>query len=518
MSAPARQPGPPSLRRVVTNVVSNWGALVVNALIGFFLSPFVVHSLGNEAYGVWALLGSVVGYLGILDLGVRGAVTRYVANHHAAARHDEAGRILSAALLLFSVLGLTGVALAIGFALFGLPAFDLPPDLAGVARTVLVIGGVNLAVSLVSGVFGGAVVGVHRFDVVNALGVTIAIVRAVVVVLCLRAGGGLEALALIQLATSTASGVALALASRRVYPQLRMGLRRWRREHLRTLVSFGAASSLLQIAYMIMYHTDMVLIGAMLPVSAVTFFVIAVNLIDYARQLVGGISRTMTPLVGALDGADRLEQIQQAMLTGARLATLVLGPVLVAFVIRGETFIGLWMGPEYAAPSGAVLAVLAIARFPAAGYQVCTSTLMGLNRHRGLVPATLLEALANVALSYVLIGPLGITGVAIGTLLPRYVVTLVFGPWYVRRTTGLACARYYVEVIARPVAALVPFAIGCLAFEAWTTPQGILGFFIQVALTLPLVPLGAWPIALSVDERARAREALKRALGRWHRG
>lgn len=517
MTASSPRPAPPGGRRAAINVAANWGSFLVSAVIGFFLSPFVVHTLGNEAYGVWVLLGSVVGYLGMLDLGVRGAVTRYVANHHAAGRHDEASRILSASLFLFGLSGLAAILLAGGFAAVGLQAFELPGELAGIARHVLVIGGVNLAVSLVSGVFGGTVAGVHRFDVVNAVNVTGTVLRAIAIVVGLSAGGGLVTLALIQLATSVASGLALAVAARRIYPELRLGLRRWRREHLRTLVSFGAFSSILQIASLVMYHTDTVLIGALLPVSAVTFFAIAVNLIDYARQLVSGISQTMTPLVGALEGAERIHQVQEAMLTGARLATLVLLPVLVTFAIRGGTFIGLWMGPEYAGPSGLVLLVLAFTRWPSAGYQVCTSTLMGLNRHRGLVPATLIEALANVALSFALIGPFGITGAALGTLGPRWIVSLLYGPWYVKQTTGLSPRRYYADVLARPAIALLPFAAGSLAFDAWTRPPDLVTFFAQVAATLPLAAAGAWPLALRADERRRAISALREALARLRR-
>ncbi|MGH0034908.1 MAG: polysaccharide biosynthesis C-terminal domain-containing protein [Myxococcota bacterium] len=514
MTSSPERPALPGRRRALVNVAANYGSFLVSAVVGFFLSPFVVHSLGNDAYGAWVLLGSLVGYLGLLDLGVRGAVTRYVANHHAAARHDEAGRLVSAALFLFGLSGLGAVMLTAGFATWGLHLFSLPPELEAVAARVVVIGGLNLAVSLVSGVFGGTVVGVHRFEVVNGVNVGVTLVRSGAIVVGLLAGGGLVTLAGIQLAASLVSGGALAFASRRVYPEMRIGLGRWRREHLRTLVSFGAFASLLQIASLVMYHTDTVMIGALLPVSAVTFFAIALNLIDYARRLVSGISQTMTPMVGALEGAERAERVGATLLTGARLATLVLLPVLVTFVVRGETFIGLWMGEEYARPSGLVLTVLALARWPAAGYQVCTSTLMGLNQHRGLVPAVIVEALANLGLSLALIGPFGITGVALGTLVPRWLISLAFGPWYVRRTIGLAPGRYYLDVLLRPGLALVPFALASLAFERWIPPDGLVAFFGQVALALPLAAAGAWPLALQAEERRRIVAAVRSALSR----
>ena len=87
----ARAPG------VLWSTVANWMAFAVAAVVSFMLSPFIVHRLGNSAYGTWVLLGSFVGYLGLLDFGVRGAVTRYVANQHAASDHQGASATVAAA-------------------------------------------------------------------------------------------------------------------------------------------------------------------------------------------------------------------------------------------------------------------------------------------------------------------------------------------------------------------------------------------------------------------------------------
>jgi O-antigen/teichoic acid export membrane protein len=59
----------------LANILANWGTFASVALLNFFLSPYIVHHLGNSQYGLWAIIGSVLCYLGLLDLGVRSAVT-----------------------------------------------------------------------------------------------------------------------------------------------------------------------------------------------------------------------------------------------------------------------------------------------------------------------------------------------------------------------------------------------------------------------------------------------------------
>jgi hypothetical protein len=75
--------------RFARNAVANWIAFLFTAIVGFFLSPFVVEHLGATRYGVWSLLAGLVGYLGLLDLGIRQAVNRYVAHHRAVGAHEE---------------------------------------------------------------------------------------------------------------------------------------------------------------------------------------------------------------------------------------------------------------------------------------------------------------------------------------------------------------------------------------------------------------------------------------------
>src|SRR5947207_5423551 len=85
-------------RRIAQNVLSNWLALAITTMVGFFLSPFVVHHLGNLAYGVWVLIASLVSYMNLLDLGLRGAVTRFVSKGTAQDDHEQSSQAVSGAL------------------------------------------------------------------------------------------------------------------------------------------------------------------------------------------------------------------------------------------------------------------------------------------------------------------------------------------------------------------------------------------------------------------------------------
>ncbi len=499
--------------RTLRNVLTNWGAFGLNAFIGFLLSPYVVRSLGEGLYGVWVLVGSLVGYMGLLDAGVRGAVTKYVATHHAAHRHEDAQRIASAALAFFGGAGIVAIA---GSAVIGygvLPHLGVPESLRSTLPAVVLLCGVAVAVTLVTGVFGGVIVGVQRFDRQNAITMGVGVLRALGTVAALEAGTGLLGIAWVQLAAALVQGSAIVATSRWLYPELRIRPRGWEPAHLRLLLTFGLASTLLSASGVVIDYSDSFVIGSFLSVAAITPFAIAANLVLYARAVVSGISHIVTPLMGSLEGSGALERCGETTLRYARYATLVLSPVVVTFVLRGGPFIGLWMEPRYEADGGAVLFVLSLSLWTFAGFQVLTASLMGLNRHRGLIPVFLLEAVLNLALSIFLAREVGLLGVAWGTTIPRLSVCLLIGPFFAQRQLGLSVAAYWRDTVLRPVAAMLPFAALSFWVEMRWPAGSLVVFFAQVAAALPVAVLGAAVLGLDASERAQARATLHRALG-----
>jgi O-antigen/teichoic acid export membrane protein len=490
-----------AIAQAILNVGSNWATLVLTTVVSFFLAPVIVRLLGNEAYGVWALIGSVVGYLGLIDLGVRGAVTKFVATLHPAGNHEEAGRVTSAGLLFFGVAAVVTVLVGAVVALFVDRMFDIPPELAGPARLATFLTCLAVAVSIVGGVFGGVIVALHRFDYLNGVEIAVLLVRTAATVFALEQGGGLIALATIQLVAAVARTWIYLVNLRSLYPDLRIRLAgAW--DLVPKVVAFGAISTLLHVSSALINYSDSIIIGVFLPLQAVTFFAIASTLVLQARGVVSGISQILAPMAGSLEGRGELARVSEVMLASARLATLAILPIAAAFAFRGETFIALWMGEEFAGPAGRVLSILAPGLWVYASFQVCTSVMMGINRHRGLVPAFLIEAVVNVSLCVALIRPLGITGVALGILLPRLAICLGFAPWYARLVFGTSVPAYWWQAILRPGLAVLPFAVVCEALEVWWPLASLWLFFAQIALLMPLAAFGAWVVALDPPERA----------------
>ena len=504
----------PTLAR---NAVANWSTFLFAAIVSFFLSPFVVHHLGATNYGVWTLLGGLVGYLGLLDIGLRNAVSRYIAHYQAAGKHAESSSIASAALKLFLMLGILAIVLSGALAFFAPRVFNIPEALVDDARVVVVLGGLSIAVGLVSGVFAGIVTGLQRFDVFACLEVFVTTVRTVAFVLSLWEGYGLVALACIQLGSSLLSLIVLWVIAHRLYPGLRLKVLGSLYPQIRTILSFSISLSVLYLFGQLIYYSGTLVIAAFLPIEAVTFFSIAGVVCFQARGVAASLSNLMAPRVSALTSMGS-SRVAQDIVAVARIATLVVTPIAVVFVLRGESFITLWMGSEYGPASGGVLRILAIVLWLEASRSVVIFSLVGMGRQRTLIPGMALEAAGNLALTVALVRPFGIVGASLGTLIPSMLVGLGYIPRCLSQEAAVPASLFYRKALLQPTAACVPFALASAAIERFTPAGSLAVFLTQVIATLPMVPVGAWFLCLSTAEKQHVKLRLRDLVGgslRW---
>jgi O-antigen/teichoic acid export membrane protein len=501
-------------RILMTGVLMSWTAFAVSVIVSFFLSPFVVHRLGNIAYGVWVLANSSIAYMALLDLGMRGAVTHFVAKHQARGEHLESSRAVSVALAFRTMISLAVIVASLILAAFAAKIFRIPSNMWTAAQWAIVISGFNLSFSLIVGVFGGVLTALQRFGMANGLAIAQTLISAGGTVWVLNRGYGIVSLAILQLTVALILGIATIIVCRRVYPELRLGFRILDRSFLPELWRYSFYLFLIAATGQVIYYTDNLIVGAFLSAEAVTFYAIGGRFIAYLGELGASLAQTFMPVASNLAAQDQRDQLRRLLIHGTRAALLVSLSVGGALFFRSSTFIGLWMGQQYAQPSGHVLRILLLSTLAIAGNRVGGNIVLGLGKHKPFALWQSWEAVANLTLSIYLVRKIGIDGVAWGTVLPSLVSQIVLWPRYLSKLLGLTVWTYFRECWMRPALATAPFCLACLWTDRYWGAASMLHFFMQIAAVLPLLPLGIllffWK---EVNWQVRSRDSLlRRAL------
>jgi O-antigen/teichoic acid export membrane protein len=443
------------------NVGSSWFGWGVNILVGFFLSPYILHRLGDEAFGLWVLVFSLTGYYGVFDLGIRSSIIKYVAQYSASNDQERLTGVINTALFVYSCIA---VVLLFATAVISVHVdrlFRVTPDFLPAARMLCLIVGAAVAVGFPLAVFGGILQGLQRFTWLNLTQVVSTLLRALCIVLALRHGGGLLAVALITVLLPIGASLFYIVAVQWLAP-IRLGRRYVNRASFRLMMSYGSVTFLIVIAEQLRFQSDAVIIGIFLPASAITFFAIGSKLADYAIAPVHSMADIFLPMASHFDASRDMGRLRQVLLEGNRFCAFTMFPICVMVIVLGKELIEVWVGPKYVS-SYVILLLLLVPKALYRAQAASTRLLFGIARHRPLAIAAMMEGIANVLLSILLIRPMGIVGDALGTTIPLLVTSVLFLPLYLCRLLEVPLKTFLGQSYLPPLALCVPLA-GTLLF------------------------------------------------------
>ena len=494
------------------NVFSNWLGLLVTGAISVVLTPVLIHGLGDFNYGMWILAGSVLEYYGLLDMGMRTAMFRYVSQAKGANDRSAMSEIFVSTLAFTFVVG--ACVLAASVLLAGLiPGFF---KLVGASRhtfqLLVLLLGASVAVTFPSRMLGAYLNGLGRFDLYNLTAVLAGALRAVAIVVVLRMGYGVKAVAVIALGASLFSFVLQWFMVRHADPGLRIGtgLTRWKR--VRELVSYGFFIFVYTAGDYLRFYTDSAVIARVLNTALVTPFSVATRLMEYFKLILSAVGGPLMGKMSELDGQAKEFELRQLFVAATKITALLSVYLASLLYLDGRLLLRLWIheDPTTTATTFALVCVLTAGYVVALAQHTTLVVISARGRHRPMAMWTLAEGAANLVLSIHWARIYGLLGVALGTAVPMLVVNVFIQPWYALHVVNLSPGGYVRKALLRPAVVGVLFAGFC-----WLAPKldpG--GNFIQLGLRVVwqtgVFGLLAYLLAFDSGERRQVRDRSRR--------
>lgn len=419
--------------------------LLVTIVVTFFMMPFVIRSLGDRWYGLWILVGTFVGYYGFFDLGLSSAIQRFVSRALGEGDNTGMSRVFNTCLVMFIIAGLLSLVISIVVAAIS-PAFiDDPTDI-HIFRVVIMLIGLDMALSFPVRAFEGFLYANVRFDVVNIIEISKLLTRTAFIVVFLLRGHGIIALALITLSVDIVSYLCVALYVRRSFPGISVDITQFERGRIRQLFSYSIYSFLSNVANKLRFHVDSFVITGFLGLSFVTHYNIGARISMYYMLLITSATALMMPVFSRLEGMGDYEQIRDKFVFVSKLNAIFSVFIGGSILIYGKAFITRWMGSAYL-DSFHVLLVLIIGLVFNTIQITSVTLLYSLSKHKLYSVIVMAEGAANLLLSLLLVRRYGIIGVAMGTTIPMLVTSLFIVPVYANRVISLDISRYIKAVL-----------------------------------------------------------------------
>lgn len=494
---------------VLGNTSTSILRFLVTVVATLVLTPFIIDHIGKADYGLWSLAFSILGFLGLVDMGFATSTVKYVAECRGQQDPERRNRLVSTLLVVYLVLA---VVVAVGsavLALFFNQLFDIPDEQQRDALLVFGVLAVRLVLYLPLGLFRGILFGEQRIVSINAVQVASAALNVALVVAALQAGYGVVAIAIVNVVVLVAEHAAYFVLARRYLPDLAIRPRWFSRERVSQLLGFSVFAALINVSSVVVLQADPIVVKLFLPLGAVAVYAVALRVATYVLLLVKQLNNVITPVIAELKGAGDTVGLQTIFVRGTKFTLALALPLVLGFGLHATDLLVHWLGPDFA-EGGPILAVLLAAMTTMLARETSSNYLAMTGLHQFTAWMALTSAGVNIALSVVFAWAVGLVGVAIATLVSSVAIDLLV----VIPRACRACAIPLPEYLRRGVLPLFWPAVALAAVLvvlrlAWM-PSSLLAIGAQLAPAWIVFAVVLWLVALEPSEKTVARGIFRR--------
>lgn len=332
-------------------VVLSYIMLISNVIVKFIYTPFLLKNIGQEEYGLYSLVITIVGYLTLLDLGFGSAIVRFTIKYRNDENKHKLHEIYGMMSLIYLIIGI--IALLISFSIYANVDNLFEKSMTEVEmskmKIMILLSGFNLLFSFPLQIASSVLIAYEKFIFRNGANLIKILIVPLFMVLCIILFD-FKSVGLILIVTSFNL---ITYLSYYIYAYKKLDFRlsfiKIDRILLKSIIGFSSSVFLLMIHEQVQLHSGQFILGIFKGTKDVAVWGIAMIFVLNYRSISTAITNVFTPSIVSKVFDDDQTYINQSIFKFVRIQTYVLLITLLNFVLFGLDFLILWAGEEYKA-------------------------------------------------------------------------------------------------------------------------------------------------------------------------
>lgn len=337
------------MNQLKVGAVLNYLIIAINTVVGLAYTPLMLRCLGQNEYGIYSLVSSIIAYLTILDFGFGNAIIRYTAKFRAEKKQTEQWQMFGMFLCVYSLISIVAVIAGLGLyfnvdALFDrtMTAEDLSQ-----ARVMMLLLTANLAFTFPLSIFGAIITAYENYIFQRIISICRLILMYTVMVALLLCG--YKAISLVV--TTTVFNLAVLIINLvYCFRKLKINIlfNKFDIAFIKEISVYSFWIFLNAIMDKIYWGTGQFVLGSLCGTIAVAIFSVAILLEQMYMQFSTAISSVLLPRVTAMVAKNTPDKdISDVFIRTGRMQCIVITFILSGFIIFGKSFIAFWAGIGY---------------------------------------------------------------------------------------------------------------------------------------------------------------------------
>lgn len=490
-----------SVNQLKAGAALSYISIILNNIVGITYTPFMLRMMGQNEYGLYSLVSSIVAYLTVLDLGFGAAITRYTAKFRAENKIHEQYQMFGMFLILYSVIGVIAFIIGLGLYFNVENLFDSTMTQSDFykVRIMLLLMIFNIAFTFPMSIWGAIITAYEDFVFQKLINIARIVLNplVMVVLLCL----GYKAIAMVVVITCF-NVVTLAINAWYCWKKLKIkvefGYFNWL--FLKEIGIYSFWIFLASIVNQIYWSSGQFILGMFSGPKAVAIYAVAIQLSNIFTGFSTAVSSVFLPKVTAMvTKNDDYKQVSDLFIRTGRIQYIIIAFILVGFILFGKQFILLWAGKNYEGAYSIALLFFIPLTVPLI-QNLGIVILEARNKMKFRSILYLIISLSSLFLSVPLSKYYGGFGCAIGTSISLIMGQILVMNIYYNTQVHIDILKFWKEILSMSV---FPFLVGLVAwiilqFLCLDTPLLLVtGIICFTVIYVPII----WRTSLNESER-----------------
>ena len=337
------------MNQIKSGIILNYVLILLNVLVGLFYTPYMLRMMGQNEYGLYSLVASVISYLTVLDLGFGNAIIRYTAKFRAEGKQTEQYEMFGMFLVVYTIIGAVSLFAGLGLyfnveSIFGDAMSVVELDKARIMMLLLTF---NMAITFPFSVYSSIITAYEEFVFQKGLNIVRTILNTAVMICLLTMGYKAIAMVIVQTVFNFSTlFINYVYCKRKLH--IKVLFRNFKWSFLREVAIYSFWIFLNAIMDRFYWNTGQFILGIYSGTIAVAVFAVAIQLVHMYMMFSTAVNSVFLPKVtGMVAKSNNDVEISNIFIKVGRIQYIIMGLILFGFIAFGHQFIALWAGENY---------------------------------------------------------------------------------------------------------------------------------------------------------------------------
>ncbi len=335
--------------KISLNVFTNVLRTLAMALIGIFMVPYYVDTLGIASYAIIPLATMMSSYIQLITETVANSSTRYSTLTLNTDGIEEANRTSSTAFFGLGRLCLFFLPIGILLAILSPVIFNITGSNAADVQILFAMIIISSLIVTMSIPFNGVFYATNDLYLLYTSKFAYSVSQIAVIIFLFTAGTpSLAVIGVGYLASSCLVFVMLYILAKRTEKGLRISRSLYDADIFKRIGSLGFWSTLNKVGDLLFIQLSMVLVNLYLGSEVQGGFAMIATIVSMMGTTVYTITDSIDPIILKCYGESKKEEMIAVLYTGLKMITIIMAFPSMYLVVFSEELLGAWVGTEYA--------------------------------------------------------------------------------------------------------------------------------------------------------------------------